>query len=92
MPTELHVRVITRARRCGIDGRRGDALLVRLQSAPVDGAANEELIDLIATALDVPKRSVTILSGEKSRIKRLQVAGLDETTVRTRLAIQGSDR
>jgi len=73
---------------------RGEAILVRLQSAPVDGAANAELelIDLIAAALDVPKRSVTIVSGEKSRLKRLQVTGLDESTVHARLAIHGSDR
>lgn len=90
--TELDVCVIPRARRSGIDGMRGDAILVRLQSAPVDGAANAELIDLIAAALDVPKRSVTIVSGEKSRLKRLQVTGLDETTVHARLAIHGSDR
>ena len=88
----LTIRVIPRARRSGIDGLRGDAILVRLQSAPVDGAANAELIDLIAAALDVPKRSVTIVSGEKSRLKRLQVTGLDERTVHARLAIHGSDR
>ena len=84
----LTIRVIPRARRSGIDGLRGDAILVRLQSAPVDGAANAELIDLIAAALDVPKSAVTIVSGEKSRRKRVRVAGLDEATAHARL---GSD-
>ena len=91
MPTELNVRVIPRARRSGIDGRRANATLVRLQSAPADGAANAELIDLIAAALDVPKRAVTIIAGHTSRLKRLRVVGLDDTTARARLATHGGD-
>lgn len=91
MPTELYVRVIPRARRSGIDGMRGDAIVVRLRSAPADGAANAELIDLIAAALDVPKRAVTIIAGQTSRHKRLRVVGLDDTTAQTRLATYGGD-
>lgn len=54
---------------------RGDALLVRLNAAPVDGAANTELIDVLADAFGVPKRSVTIVSGERSRQKRVRITG-----------------
>lgn len=55
---------------------RGDALLVRLQAPPVEGAANVELIDVIARALDVPKRAVSLVAGERSRHKRLRVSGI----------------
>ena len=55
---------------------RGDALLVRLHAAPVDGAANAELIQVLAEALDVPKRAVSIASGERSRQKRVRVEGV----------------
>ena len=51
------MRVIPRAGKSGLAGTRGDALLVRLQSPPVDGAANEELIAVLAEALGVSKRS-----------------------------------
>ena len=50
----IAVRVIPRAGRSGLAGTRGDALLVRLQSPPVEGAANEELIEVLARALQVP--------------------------------------
>ena len=73
----IDVRVIPRAGRSGVAGVRGDALLVRLNAAPVDGAANEELIKVIAAALGVPRRSVSILGGERSRQKRVQVLGVD---------------
>ena len=92
MPAELLVRVIPRAKRAGIDGRRGEAILVRLQSPPADGQANTELIDLLAAALDVPKRAVTIVAGQNSRFKRIQVAGLDYATAYGRLTALGANR
>ena len=58
----LNVRVIPRAKRSGVGGMRGDAWLIRLQAPPVDGAANEELISVLAKLLDVPKRAVTIVA------------------------------
>jgi uncharacterized protein (TIGR00251 family) len=59
---------------------------VRLHAPPVDGAANDELIDVIATALAVPKRSVSIASGERSRQKSVRVSGIDAPTAAARLA------
>jgi len=69
--------VIPRAGRSGFAGLRDGALLVRLAAAPVDGAANAELIALIAKTLRIPKRNVTIVSGERSRSKRVRIAGVD---------------
>jgi uncharacterized protein (TIGR00251 family) len=76
----IDVRVIPRAGRSGFGGLRDGALLVRLAAAPVDGAANDELIALIARALHIPKRDITIVSGERSRSKRLRVANIDQET------------
>lgn len=76
MACELAVRVIPRASKAGVAGMREDAVLVRLGAAPVDGAANAELIDTLARALDVPKRAVTITAGATARAKRVRVDGL----------------
>jgi uncharacterized protein (TIGR00251 family) len=73
---EVKVRVIPRAGRTGIAGMRGDAILVRLAAAPVDGAANDALIALLAKALGCPRRHLAIEAGERSRDKRLSVAGM----------------
>jgi uncharacterized protein (TIGR00251 family) len=73
---EISVRVIPRSRKTGLAGRRGDALLVRLAAPPVEGAANAALIDFLAERLQVPRRSITIVSGEKSREKRVRVVGV----------------
>lgn len=78
----LQIRVVPRAGRAGPAGSRGDAILIRLNAPPVDGAANAELIELLAELLDVPKRSVTIVGGGRSRQKRVRVIGIDEKTAR----------
>jgi uncharacterized protein (TIGR00251 family) len=71
------VRVVPRASKPGIAGVRDGALLVRLQSPPVDGAANAELIELIAKAFGAAKRDVSMESGERSKLKRIAIETLD---------------
>jgi uncharacterized protein len=70
------VRVIPRSSRSGIAGEHDGAVKVRLSAPPIDGAANEELIKLLAKKLGVPKSSVAIVSGETSKTKRLRIAGV----------------
>lgn len=86
----IDVRVIPRAGRSGIAGTRDGALLVRLTAPPVEGAANAELIEVIAKALGVPKRNVAIVSGERARQKRVRVTGVSvaEVTVAAEVAEQ----
>lgn len=81
----VSVRVIPRSGRSGLAGTRDGAVLVRLNAAPVDGAANAELIELIANAIGVPKRAVSIASGSKSRGKTVRVTGVSEDVVRMKL-------
>src|SRR5688572_1196850 len=83
----IDVRVIPRATKAGIAGIRDGALLVRLHAPPVEGAANDELIEILAAALGVPRRAVTILSGARSRNKRVAVAGMTPEAARARTTI-----
>lgn len=82
---DLSVRVIPRAPRSRVDGIRAGAILIRLAAPPVEGAANDALIAFLAELLELPRRSLTIVSGEKSRNKRIQIDGLDEATALARL-------
>jgi uncharacterized protein (TIGR00251 family) len=82
----LSVRVIPRAARSAISGRRGDAIVVRLAAPPVDGAANDALIEYLARTFDRPRRDVRILSGESSRNKRVRIDGIDDDEAAARLS------
>ena len=78
----LDIRVIPRANKTELAGERDGALLVRLAAPPVEGAANAALIDFLASALDLPRRSIRIVSGERSRRKRVAIAGMTTEQVR----------
>lgn len=73
------VRVIPRASRSEIVGEYDGSLKVKLASPPVDGAANAELIKLLAKKFDVPKGDVEILSGETSKNKRIKINNLSKS-------------
>jgi uncharacterized protein (TIGR00251 family) len=76
------VRVQPRASRSEIVGEHGGALRVRLSAPPVDGAANEALVELLADALRVPRRAVRVVSGLAARGKTVEVDGIDAAAVR----------
>jgi uncharacterized protein (TIGR00251 family) len=83
----MAVRVVPRAGRTAIAGVRGDALLVRLAAAPVDGAANDALVAFLAETFDRPRRDITLISGHASRDKRVAIAGLSEAALAARLDV-----
>jgi uncharacterized protein (TIGR00251 family) len=72
----LKIKVEPRFSRSGIAGMYGDALKVKLTSAPVDGKANKELIAMLAKELGIKKRDVEILSGETSKNKIVKLIGV----------------
>jgi len=59
--------------------------VVRLTAPPVEGAANAELVEVLAEALGVPRRQVAIVGGERSRQKSVRVSGIDAATLQSRL-------
>ena len=75
------VRVQPRSSRTGVEGVHGDALKVRVNAPPVDGAANEAVVEVLAEALGVPRRAVRIVSGDTFRTKVVEVEGVDAAAV-----------
>lgn len=75
------VRVQPRASRSEVVGIHGNALKVRLQAPPVDGAANAALVEFLAESLGVPRRAVRVVAGETSRSKVVEVDDLAPAAV-----------
>ena len=65
---QLTLHVQPGASHTGVTGTHGDALKVRLAAPPVDGKANAELLRFLAEAFGVPRRNVTLVRGERSRL------------------------
>ncbi len=70
------LRVRPRASKDEIAGELGGALKVRLQAPAVEDRANEALVEFLAELLKRPKSAVRILSGERSRTKRVEISGV----------------
>jgi uncharacterized protein len=77
----LWVKVQPRASKDEIAGEMGGALKVRLQAPAVEGRANEGLVEFLAGLLKRPKSAVRILSGERSRTKRVEIHGVTREQV-----------
>jgi uncharacterized protein (TIGR00251 family) len=72
----VHVHVQPRAGRNEITGRHGNALRVRVQAPPVDGRATAAVGRLLGDAFGVGAGSVTLVSGDRSRLKRFRLSGI----------------
>ena len=80
------VRVVPRSSRSEIVGEMDGAVKVRLNSPPVDGAANAELIKLFAKKLGLARSAIEIVSGATARTKQMRVTGVSAEKVRDLLA------
>lgn len=77
----IDVRVIPRAKRTELRGERDGAVVVRLAAPPVEGAANGALVAFLAERLGLPRRNISIVSGERSPNKRIAISGADPARI-----------
>ena len=75
--TRLRLRVSPGSRRSEIVGRYGDGWKVRVAAPPEDGRANEAVVELLSKQLEIPRRSISIVSGHTAREKVVQMDGID---------------
>lgn len=82
------VRVVPRASKSEIVGELNGALKVRIASPPVDGAANTELIKLLAKTFDVPKSAIEIIGGQTSKTKQIKISNINRENLITILRLE----
>ncbi|MDV3458746.1 DUF167 domain-containing protein [Sphingomonas sp. HF-S4] len=85
------MRVTPRASRDAFAAGAPEHFAARLAAPPVDGAANDALIPLVAKAFGVPKRAVTLLSGDSARFKRLAIAGDPDALAKIAAGLYGTE-
>lgn len=86
--TRLPVKVVPGSSRNCIAGWLGEALRVRVMAPPERGKANTAVENIIADALGVPNDAVNIVRGSTSPRKIVEIAGLAEPEIRSRLERQ----
>lgn len=83
--TRIELRVKPRASRSTVLGVREGLLDVAVAAPPVDGEANAAIIELLAKVLRVARRDLSLVLGQASRTKVVEIAGLAPDDVRARL-------
>ncbi|MBI5424085.1 MAG: DUF167 domain-containing protein [Opitutae bacterium] len=83
----LEIKAVPNAPRSAVVGWLGDALKVKVHAPALEGRANEELCEFLADTLQVPRRAVTLLRGDKSRQKVVRIDGLDLAETKRRLHV-----
>lgn len=87
----IAIKVHPRARRTAIAGRLGETYKLDLKAPPVDGKANEECVRFLAELLHAPRGSVRIVQGAASRMKVVEIEGVDQSEIERRIANAGQD-
>ena len=85
----IAIRVTPRGGRDALAAGTAEHFAARLAAAPVDGAANAGLVALVAKTFGVPRRAVTIVAGDTSRLKRLHIVGDVATLAEIASALYG---
>lgn len=72
----INIRVVPRSSKVSIEALGNDQYKIKLTSPPVDGEANEQLVRVLAAKLSIPSNQIEIVSGAKSRLKRVRIIGV----------------
>jgi hypothetical protein len=83
---KINVKVIPSSSRDAIAGWLGEALKVRVSAPPERGRANAAVERLVAGTLGLPNKGVRVISGMTSARKVVEISGLSESEVHTRLS------
>ena len=95
MSDEATVRIALRvrpgAKKNAVLGRREDTWKITLQAPPIDGRANRACVEYLAKLLGLKRSAVSIVKGEKSRDKVIEISGLAQDDVQAKLQAAGEN-
>lgn len=81
----VSLKVVPGASKSELAGKHGDAIKLRLAAPPVDGKANAALVAFLAEKLGVSKAAVRVVTGDTSRLKLVEVDGIESAELARRL-------
>jgi uncharacterized protein len=73
---DIEARIIPKSSRNEIIHLEGGIIKIKVTAPPVDGMANRAVIELISKGLKIPKKDIEIISGEKSKNKKIRIYGV----------------
>jgi uncharacterized protein (TIGR00251 family) len=81
----LRVHVVPNAKIDSVVGEHGDAIKIKLRAPAVEGKANAALLRFLAEQMKLPRHTIVLQRGHKSRDKLIRIDGLTAEDVRARM-------
>ena len=72
------------AKKSEVVGFHNGNIKIKVNSPPVEGKANDALIQFLSDFLDIPKSFIELIAGQKSRIKKLKITGISEDIIKSK--------
>ncbi len=88
-PVRLTVRVTPRSSRESVALGADGTVHVRVSAPPAEGQANRAVVEALARAMRIPKSNISIVSGETSRTKTVEIRGISRNEIQERLPPAG---
>lgn len=83
----LHLFIQPKSSKNEVVGPHNGELKIKITAPPVDGKANEELIEFLSDYFDIPKRQVVLVKGDTGRHKTVDLMGVEEKAARELLKL-----
>ena len=77
--TEIEAKIIPKSSRNEIVKGEDGMVKIKVTSPPIDGKANKAVVDMLSKQFKIPKKDILIVSGEKSRNKKIRIHGISES-------------
>ncbi len=83
----LHLFIQPKSSKNEVVGLHNGLLKIKITAPPIDGKANEGLIEFLSDYFDIPKRDIVLIRGETGRTKTVELLGLSEQLVKNKLKL-----
>jgi len=84
----IEVKVQPRSSRNQISGEQEGALKVKLTAPPVEGEANQALVNFLSRLLKLPRKNIILIRGETTRNKLIEIRGISKEQLLQTLGVQ----
>jgi len=81
----LTLKILPNAKKNSIESYSNDYLKIKISAPPRDSKANQELLKFLSKTFNISKSKISIIKGEKSRNKTIEIAGIDKETIENEL-------
>ncbi len=72
-------------------GPYNGAIKIKIMAPPMEGRANEALVEFLSEILDIPRKNISLIKGKTSKYKRFHIVGCDKEILKQKMRVSSED-